>query len=128
MARYDQRRVPRGTSRRWEVVLADDGTKERPEAPRLSARDVRAQHRVLQDFSEAELAQIPLLAEGDRLVRFKEYLDLHNPARANFRAEGTEAVRPGQRIVARSDIAPAIWERLIASAADIVGWRKRRTA
>ena len=123
---YDDQRVPRGTSRRWEVIVADD---DRPrEAQRLRALDVRAHHRILQAMSEADLERIPLLPQGERLARFKEHLDLHDPARANFIAEGTEVVKPGQRIVRKSDVPPEIWERLIAAAHDVVGWRRKRTA
>jgi hypothetical protein len=126
MARYDEQRVPRGTSRRWEVILADE--ERRRIAPRLRALDVRAHHRILQAMSEEDLARIPLLPEGERLMRFKEHLDLHDPARANFLAEGTEVVKPGQRIVAKADVPREIWDRLIDAAHDVVGWRRRRTA
>jgi hypothetical protein len=126
MARYDEQRVPRGTSRRWEVILADE--ERRREVPRLRAIDVRAHHRILQAMSEDDLGRIPLLPEGQRLTRYKEHLDLHDPARANFLAEGTEVVKPGQRIVAKADVPREIWDRLIDAAHDVVGWRRRRTA
>jgi hypothetical protein len=126
MARYDEQRVPRGTSRRWEVILADE--ERRRVAPRLRAVDVRPHHRILHAMSEEDLARIPLLPEGERLTRYKEHLDLHDPARANFLAEGTEVVKPGQRIVAKADVPREIWERLIEAAHDLVGWRRRRTA
>ncbi|HEX9436347.1 MAG TPA: hypothetical protein VGA16_04205 [Candidatus Limnocylindria bacterium] len=126
MASYDDQRVPRGTSRRWEVILADED--RRREAPRLRALDVRAHHRILQAMSEDDLARMPLLPEGQRLLRYKEHLDLHDPARANFIAEGTEVVKPGQRLVAKADVSRDIWERLIDAAHDVVGWRRRKTA
>jgi hypothetical protein len=126
MARYDGQRVPRGTSRRWEVILADE--ERRREAPRLRAIDVRAHHRILQAMSEDDLGRMPLLPEGQRLTRYREHLDLHDPARANFLAEGTEVVKPGQRIVAKADVPADIWDRLIEAAHDVVGWRRRRTA
>jgi hypothetical protein len=123
---YDDQRVPRGTSRRWEVILADEPRRE--SAPRLRALDVRAHHRILQAMSEDDLARIPLLSEGERLARYKEHLDLHDPARANFIAEGSEVVKPGQRIVAKADVPRELWDRLIEAAHDVVGWRRRRTA
>src|SRR5216684_4155086 len=68
MARYDDQRVPRGTSRRWEVILADD---ERPsQAPRLRAIDLRAQHRILQLLTDDELRQISLMGDGEQLGRY----------------------------------------------------------
>jgi hypothetical protein len=123
---YDDQRVPRGTSRRWEVIVADEPRRE--SGPRLRALDVRAHHRILQAMSEDDLARIPLLAEGERLARYKEHLDLHDPARANFIAEGSEVVKPGQRIVAKADVPRDLWDRLIEAAHDVVGWRRRRTA
>ncbi len=123
---YDDQRVPRGTSRRWEVILAEEPRRE--DGPRLRALDVRAHHRILQAMSEDDLARIPLLAEGERLARYKEHLDLHDPARANFIAEGSEVVKPGQRIVAKADVPRDLWDRLIEAAHDVVGWRRRRTA
>lgn len=126
MARYDENPVPRGTSRRWEVILADEEVGRG--AQQLRALDVRAQHRILHDLTDEELGRIPLLDEGERLVRYKEYLDLHDPARANFLAEGHEAVKPGQRIVARADVPRDLWDRLIQASHDVVGWRRRKTA
>ena len=123
---YDDRPVPRGTSHRWEVILADDD--RHTQAPRLRAIDVRAQHRVLHLMRDDDLRRIPLLTEGDRLARFKPYLDLHDPARADFVAEGTEVVKPGQRLVARADVTPEIWSALVSAAHEVVGWGRRRTA
>ncbi|MGH2379047.1 MAG: hypothetical protein ACRDGT_11290 [Candidatus Limnocylindria bacterium] len=127
MPRYDESPVPRGTSRRWEVILADEEDAGR-NAPQMRALDVRAQHRILQDLSDDELARVPLLREGERLGRYKEYLDLHDPGRANFLAEGSEDVKPGQRIVAKASVPRDIWERLIEASHDVVGWRRRRSA
>ena len=123
---YDDQRVPRGTSRRWEVIVADEPRRE--DMPRLRALDVRAHHRILQALSEEDLARIPLLPEGERLARYKEHLDLHDPARANFIAEGAEVVKPGQRIVAKADVPRDLWDRLIDAAHEVVGWRRRKTA
>jgi hypothetical protein len=126
MAKYDENPVPRGTSRRWEVILADEeGGRS---ARQLRALDVRAQHRILHDLTEEELGRIPLLSEGERLARYKEHLDLHDPARANFLAEGWEVVKPGQRIVAKSATPHDLWDRLIEASHNVVGWRSRRTA
>ena len=126
MATYDEKPIPRGTSGRWEIVLADDerGRSER----RLTALDVKAEHRVIQDFSDEDLAAIPLLPEERPLKRYSEYLDLHDPGRANVLAEGSEVVRPGQRIVARKTVSKAVWDDLIAACEDVTGRRRRRTA
>src|SRR5213594_3017228 len=106
MARYDENRVPRGTSRRWEVLMSED-QRERSPARRGRAIDVRAEHRILREM--------PLLDEGTTLERRHEYLDLHDPARADFRAEGGEVVKPGQRVIARIDVSVEAWEDLRAA-------------
>jgi hypothetical protein len=127
MARYDEQPVPRGTSRRWEVVFAEED-RDAQAAPERTALDVRADHRVLAGFSEDDLAGIPLVPEGQPLARYGEYLDLHDPARANFLAEGTEVVRPGQRVVARKSVSKGIWEDLRAACAEVTAPGRRRTA
>ena len=127
MPRYDERPVPRGPSGRWEVVLADEEP-GREDARSLTALDVRGDHRILSELSEEDLAAIPLLAPGTALRRFGEYLDLHDPGRANFLAEGTEVVRPGQRMVARTSVSKAIWVDLLAATDTVTGRRRRRTA
>src|SRR5947207_7117300 len=67
MAKYDEVRVPRGTSRRWEVLMSDDSVGPQAGVDRRTAKDVRAEHRVLLSFSDADLAAMPLVAEGTRL-------------------------------------------------------------
>ena len=126
MAKYDEAPVPRGPSGRWEVVLADD-ERERTER-RLTALDVKAEHRILHDLSDEDLAGIPLLPEERPLKRYNEYLDLHDPGRANFLAEGSEVVRPGQRIVARKTVSKAIWDDLVRACGEVTGRYRRRTA
>ena len=128
MPRYDDRPVPPGTSRRWEVVLADDEDDDRPGAACLSGLEIRGEHRVLAGLTEDELGALRLLPEGTALVRFHRYIDLHDPARADFAAEGTERVKPGQRIVAQAETAPKLWEALRRACADAVGPHRRRSA
>ncbi len=125
--RYPDSRVPRGTSRRWEVVLADDEDQER-HGSTVRALDVRSEHRTLRELDEDDLARIPLLPQDERLVRYKAYLDLHDPARADFLAEGTEVVKPGQRIVAKTDVPRDVWDRLVEACHTVVGWKRRRSA
>src|SRR2546423_1811365 len=112
MAKYDEARVPRGTSRRWEVLMSDDAMSPRPDIERRTAKDVRAEHRVLLSFSDADLVEMPLVAEGTRLARGNWYLDLHNPAKADFPATGDETVEPGQHMLARKEVSAALWEAL----------------
>jgi hypothetical protein len=78
----------------------------------LMAIDVQADHRVLREVPGHYLRDVPLLAEGTILTRRSEYIDVHDPARADFRAEGTEVVKPGQRMVARADAGDEAWREL----------------
>ena len=104
MAKYDEAPVPRGASHRWEVLMAVDENAAVARKERRTALDVCREHRVLHELRADLLGQIPLLTDGARLSRRAEYLGLHDPARADFRALGDEIVRPGQRVVARSEL------------------------
>jgi hypothetical protein len=111
MAGYADSKVPRGTSRRWEVLMSDAEHAREASRP-LTAIDVQADHRVLREVPAHHLRDVPLLAEGTILTRRGEYIDVHDPARADFRAEGTEVVKPGQRVVARADVGDEAWREL----------------
>jgi hypothetical protein len=113
MARFDEMRVPRGTSRRWEVLISDDEGSPHRVQDRRTALEVRAEHRVLQGFSDTELEAMPLVPEGRPLGRRKHFLDLHDPARAGFVAEGDEVVEPGQHVIAREEVPAELWQELL---------------
>jgi hypothetical protein len=123
VAKYDEAPVPRGTSHRWEVVMAADERQEVPSPRRRTAFEVRHDHRVLHDLTVDLLRHIPLVPDGARLLRRAEYLDLHDPARADFRALGDEIVRPGQRLVARSEVSTEAWSDLLDASDRVVGRR-----
>ena len=123
VAKYDEAPVPRGTSHRWEVLMAADERAELPRRERRTALDVRREHRVLHDLGADVLRRIPLLPDGARLSRRGEYLDLHDPARADFRALGDEIVRPGQRMVARSEVSAEAWQALLDACDRVLGRR-----
>ncbi len=128
MARYDETKVPRGPSRRWEVLVADDHHDGEMTPERHTAFDVRREHRVLRELSDKTLREIPLVEAGIALARRHEYIDLHDPARADFRAEGQEFVRPGQRLVARDEVSPEVWEELRDACDRVLGRRPLRRA
>ncbi|TMC75621.1 MAG: hypothetical protein E6J09_12355 [Chloroflexi bacterium] len=124
MAKYDEVPVPRGTSRRWEVLMSDEDATPQPiRQDGRTALDVRAEHRVLQSFSDSELEAMPLLAESEALVRRGHYLDLHDPARAGFVAEGDEVVEPGQHVIARKEVTGALWDELQRACDGVLGRR-----
>jgi hypothetical protein len=110
--KYDEAPVPRGTSHRWEVLISADEEPPRIVGARRTALEVRAEHRVLQGFSDTDLTAMPLAPEGVPLVRRAWYIDLHDPARAEFMAEGDEVVDPGQHVVARTAVPAEIWAEL----------------
>jgi hypothetical protein len=121
MAKYDEAPVPRGSSRKWEVLMSDDGATPPAEADRRTAKEVRGEHRVLLSFSDKDLAAMPLLPENTRLVRGGWYLDLHDPARADFIASGDEAVEPGQHVVARKEVTAELWAELLRACDGVLG-------
>ena len=123
MAKYDEAPVPPGTSRRWEVLISDDDTLPHPGRDLRTALEVRSEHRVLASFSDDDLAAMPLVPEGMRLGRRAWYLDLHDPARADFVAEGEEVVEPGQHIVARKAVSATLWEELRRACDAVLGRR-----
>ena len=99
---------------------------EHPDVPvrrRRTAFEVRHDHRVLHDLRADLLRHIPLVPDGARLQRRAEYLDLHDPARADFRALGDETVRPGQRLVARSEVSLEAWRELLDASDRVLGRR-----
>ena len=89
-----------------------DGEPTRSATRPLMAIDVQADHRVLREVPGRYLRDVPLLAEGTTLTRRSEYIDVHDPARADFPAEGTEVVKPGQRVIARTDVGAEAWREL----------------
>jgi len=101
--------------------MSDDGASPQAGVDRRTGRDVRAEHRVLLSFSDADLAAIPLVTEGTRLARGGWYLDLHNPAKADFLASGDETVEPGQHMVARRDVSGELWDELLRACDGVLG-------
>ena len=101
--------------------MSDETVDARPGVERRTAKDVRAEHRVLLSFSDADLAAMPLVPEGTRLSRGSWYLDLHNPARADFLATGDEAVEPGQHVLARKQVSAELWNELGRACDGVLG-------
>lgn len=94
----------------------------------LTARDVRHEHRVLASLDDGELGALELIPEGAPLRRYQIYLDLHDPGRADFAAEGHETVKPGQRLIARAGTDPEVWETLRRACDQAAGRDRGRRA
>jgi hypothetical protein len=103
--------------------MSQDPMSSRPDIERRTARDVRAEHRVLLSFSDKDLAGMPLVPEGMPLTRGGWYLDLHNPAKADFPATGDETVEPGQHVLARKEVSGELWEDLRRACDGVLGRR-----
>jgi hypothetical protein len=103
--------------------MSDDAMSSRPDIERRTAKDVRGDHRVLLSFSNADLGAMPLVPEGTRLVRGGWYMDLHNPAKADFPATGDETVEPGQHMLAQKEVSGDLWEELRRACDGVLGRR-----
>ena len=90
---------------------------------RRTALDVRAEHRVLLSFSDADLRAMPLVPEGRSLARRGWFIDLHDPARAEFIANGDEVVEPGQHVVGRAEVSAPLWDELRRACDGVIGRR-----
>jgi hypothetical protein len=101
--------------------MSEDEAVTRTGPERRTARDVRSEHRVLLSFSDTDLARMSLIPEGTGLVRGGWYLDLHNPAKADFLATGDETVEPGQHVLARKEVRPELWDELVRACDGVLG-------
>jgi hypothetical protein len=108
-------KVPRGPTRKWEIVM-EDGHEDVAPAQARTAVDVKHDHRVLRDIADGELRAVPLLATGATLRRGERYLDLHSPARGEFAGDGYERVRPGRGVLAKSETPAAVWRAIVRAA------------
>jgi len=101
--------------------MSEDPTSSHADIERRTAKDVRAEHRVLLSFSDADLAAMPLVPDGTRLARGGWYLDLHNPAKADFPATGDETVEPGQHMLARREVSGELWDEIRRACDGVLG-------
>ncbi len=82
------------------------------ENPR-TAKDVKELHRLLSEFRDDELEQIPILPSGHRLESNAHYINLREADPCEFKAEGNENVGPDDWIVPKSEVDYQLWNRLI---------------
>jgi hypothetical protein len=78
-----------------------------------TAYDVKAVHRQLSDFSDADLKKIPVVPTGARLQQGATYVDLNDPQRSEFTATGDMAASEGHVYVPKSETPYPVWNRLI---------------
>ena len=77
-----------------------------------TAMDIdKLQH--LEDFSDDELKQIPILKPGTRLQQGATYINLNDPEREEFTGVGDMTVDSNSLIVPKDQVGYLIWNRLI---------------
>ena len=77
-----------------------------------TAMDIdKLQH--LEDFSDDELKQIPILKPGTRLQQGATYINLNDPDREEFTGVGDMTVDSNSLIVPKDQVGYLIWNRLI---------------
>jgi hypothetical protein len=86
------------------------GAAEAHERMTRTAYGAKRIHRALDEFTDDELKQIPILDSGTRLPQGATYLDL---VRAEFTATGEMAVAPGQTLVPKDGVHYEMWNRLV---------------
>jgi hypothetical protein len=84
-----------------------------PEGDARTAYDVKALHRRLDGFSDAELKQIPVLPSGSRLEQAATYVDLKASPPRVFTARGDEAATDANWYVPKDAVDYRLWNRLI---------------
>lgn len=91
--------------------LGAESARAEKDAP--TAHHVKDVYRRLRDaFTDDELKQITILAEGQRLQQGARYLDLNQPDRGEFVATGDRTVGAGDRITPKAEVPYSIWNRL----------------
>lgn len=86
----------------------------RPEQHARSADDVKGVHRVLaEQFTDAELKEIPVLPPGECLVQGAKYFDLRQPERGEITAFGQMKATTDTWYVPKRSTDPRLWDRLI---------------
>lgn len=77
-----------------------------------TAYDVKELHDKMQDFDNAELKRIPVLAHGERLEQGGIYLDLSDPERKVFTAQGSMEAQDPHLYVAKASMDYELWNKL----------------
>ncbi|BAU67204.1 hypothetical protein STA3757_46140 [Stanieria sp. NIES-3757] len=78
-----------------------------------TAEDLKELHDRLNQFSKAELRQIPILKTGTRLKQGAVYIDLNDPSRQEITAMGDMSAEEDNLFVPKSEVGYMLWNRLI---------------
>ena len=85
---------------------------EHPEKELLRAYDVTEIQRTLREMGDDDLKAILVVPEGAWLRQGSTYLDLHDPGRREFTAEGNMVAGPQNWYVPKSETDYVLWNRL----------------
>jgi len=75
-----------------------------------NASEIKDLHSVLQDYTNAELKQIPVLLQGSRLEQGAKYIDLKDPERKEFTAKAEAG--SDNWYVPKTEVDYQLWNRL----------------
>jgi hypothetical protein len=78
-----------------------------------TAHELKDMHRVLKDFTDDDLKQIPVLPTGSRLQQGATYVDLADSARQEFRVNAGVTAEPGHYWVPKNRVPYPLWNRLV---------------
>jgi hypothetical protein len=77
-----------------------------------TAKDVKQVHALFNDWSDADLDQVPVVQAGTRLKQDATYLDLSSGTPREFTATGGMSAERGQCLIAKSEVPYQLWNRL----------------
>jgi hypothetical protein len=89
------------------------GTARATEPKTRPASELKDLVRVLHGFTSDELRQIRVVASGSRLTPGATYLDVRAPSRGAFVAPDESYAGKDAWFVAKTDVAPPVWNRLL---------------
>jgi hypothetical protein len=78
-----------------------------------TAFDAKDVHAWLSEFPDDQLQRIPLMPPASRLEANATYVNLADPDRRSFTAEGNEDVGDGDSIVPKAEVDYELWNRLL---------------
>lgn len=84
-----------------------------PEKDAPTAYDIKAIHDMLDNITDDNLRQIPVLPAGTRLDQGAIYIDLRDPGRKEFKARGDMEAGPDNWYVPKSAVDYQLWNELI---------------
>jgi hypothetical protein len=94
------------------AAIRTAGTPGATEPRTRPASELKDLVRALPSFSSDELRQIPVVVPGSRLRPEATYLDLRQPSRGAFSAPDESYAGKDAWYVAKTDVAPPLWNRL----------------